>query len=77
MGSCGGDRYNKEVGKKGGCCGGSRGHSRIHRELDVVGCRTGLTCKEAGWRGTVQKYFGHLSLLWVHYDLSNSERSLP
>lgn len=48
MGSCGGDRYNKEVGKKGGCCGGSQGGGRSHRELDVVGHRTGLTCEEAG-----------------------------
>lgn len=48
MGSCGGGRYTKEVGKKGGCCGGSQGDGRSHRELAVVGRGTGLTCEEAG-----------------------------
>lgn len=28
------------------------------------------------WKGTVQKYFGHLSFLWVQCDLSNSGNSL-
>lgn len=72
-----------------GACGVTDTTRRwVRKEVAVVGLRevaeATWSCGvqnwfnlQRGWRGIVRKYFGHLSLLWVHCDPSNSRSSLP